>query len=127
MPYNNIKTVIKCAACGRKHRYTQEEMTKMKACLPEGQKLNVYCDTCGPGADAQAELNFAFTQTKHTHYLVVKSVVLEQCVIGASFWAPDNTAAGKIARAIVRTWVAATKKRAVGAITKDMVTLHAYK
>jgi hypothetical protein len=50
-------------------------------------------------------------------------------VVRASFWATDDEAAGKIARAIVRTWVASTKNyldpitKNPNPITKEMVRL----
>jgi len=71
-------------------------------------------------------MTYEFTETKHTHYLVVKSHVLKKWVVGSSFFAPNDEAAGKIARATVRTWVAATKHRGDAAIKREDVTLHRY-
>ena len=56
-----------------------------------------------------------------THALIVE-VSDKAPVIAASFFAPDDIAAGKIARATVRTWVAATKKDSTP-ILKDNVRL----
>jgi len=60
--------------------------------------------------------------THFTHMLVITTHVRQETVIGAQFYAQDDVAAAKIARAIVRTWAAATKNRP-DPITKEMVRL----
>jgi len=62
------------------------------------------------------------SDTHFTHMLIVTSHVSQEDVIGAQFYAHDDVAAAKIARAIVRTWAATTKNR-LDPITKKMVRL----
>ena len=58
---------------------------------------------------------------KATHQLIISAEGVES-VVAATFYSPDAETAAKIARAIVRTWSAATKKHHVH-IKKDMVRL----
>ena len=71
--------------------------------------------------------SYKYFDVKHNYYLAVKNTHRNIWVVGTSFWAPNDEAAGKIARVTVKTWVAATKHREADQVIKrENVTLHKY-